>query len=111
MAGASQYPPQYKKEVFKMTADTAKRLLKKDIANMQLEELQRHKVKLIDAWRESTGEYYGYLQAVRDGFMCIVEDATNKSSISYTPNDIWLSHNLISMYDTTDQREKILLNN
>ena len=88
-----------------MTANTAKRLLKEDIANMPLEKLQRHKVRLLDALRESTGEYYGIPQAVRHGFMVAISDRAD----SYTPKDKWLTHNLKCAYDVTCQREQKLL--
>ena len=89
-----------------MKASTAKRLLRENISDMPLEKLQRHKICLLDAWRESTGEYYGMEQAVRDGFMV---DTTTDASIGYTPKDLWLTHNLHAAYTQACERENILL--
>ena len=89
-----------------MTAATARRLLQENIAAMPLEKLQRHKIRLLDAWRESTGELYGFAQAVRDGFMVY---ATSESSTGYAPKDIWLTHNLKCAYEAAHQREQQLL--
>ena len=89
-----------------MTANTAKNLLKKDVANMKLDKLQRHKIRLLDAWRESTGELYGFEQAVRDGFMV---DVTTESSTGYSPKDLWLTHNLKCAYEEAFRREQKLL--
>ena len=88
-----------------MTANTAKRLLEKDISNMPLEKLQHHRVSLLDAWRESTGEYYGIPQAVRDGFMVAISDRAD----SYTPKDKWLTYNLKCVYEEACRQEKKLL--
>lgn len=45
----------------------ARKLLTEDIGRMTLEQLQRHRVKLTDAWRESRAEY-GMGRAAKDGF-------------------------------------------
>ena len=89
-----------------MTAAAAKRLLREDIATMPLKKLQRHKVRLLDAWRESTGETYGMAQAVRDGFMV---EIGSEAATGYSPKDIWLTHNLKTAYEEACEREKILL--
>jgi hypothetical protein len=89
-----------------MTADTARRLMCKDINSMTLEKLQRHKIRLLDAWRESTGEYYGFEQAVRDGFMA---EILSESAQGYTPKDMWLTHRLNFAYEQCCLKEKELL--
>ena len=50
-----------------MKITQARKLLTEDIGRMTLEQLQRHRVKLTDAWRESRAEY-GMGQAAMDGF-------------------------------------------
>ena len=72
---------------------------------MPLEKLQRHKVRLLDAWREATA-FWGMEQAVRDGFML---DATTHSTTGYRPADCWLAHNLNSAYERAKERERALL--
>ena len=89
-----------------MTINTARRLMREDITTMPLEKLQRHKVRLLDAWREATA-YWGMAQAVRDGFMV---DATTSSMTGYRPTDCWLAHNLNSAYEQAQERERTLLN-
>lgn len=67
--------------------------------------MQRHKVKLIDAWRESRAEY-GMGQAVRDGYYIRVlcDQATG-----YAPRDIFLTQNLLTAYQRAVEREAELL--
>ena len=50
-----------------MTYSTAKKLLSVDIDLLSLEELQKYKVKIIDALREANAEY-GYSQAYKKRF-------------------------------------------
>ena len=50
-----------------MNYQTAMRLTTLDINSMTLEQVQRHKVRLLDAWRESRAQY-GFEQAVVNGF-------------------------------------------
>lgn len=73
--------------------------------SLPLEELQRHKVKLIDAWRESRAEY-GMGQAVRDGYYIRVlcDQATG-----YAPRDIFLTPNLDTALQRAIEREAELL--
>ena len=49
---------------------------------MTIEQLQRYKVKVIDAWRESRADY-GIAQAVRDGFYL----QTGEDASEYTPKE------------------------
>ena len=83
----------------------ARELVSVDIDSLTLEELQRHRVRLIDAWRESRAEY-GIGQAVHDGFYVRVlcDQATG-----YAPRDIFLALNLETSYQRAIQREKELL--
>ena len=64
----------------------ARKLLTEDIGRMTLEQLQRHRVKLTDAWRESRAEY-GMGQAAMDGFY----RQTGEDVTEYTPTDLWLT--------------------
>lgn len=78
----------------------AKRLVSEDIETMTIEQLQRYKVKVIDAWRESRADY-GIAQAVRDGFYL----QTGEDASEYTPKDLWLTQNLTRRLDAIDRRE------
>ena len=82
----------------------ARRLLAEDVDTMTLEQLQKYKVKVIDAWRESRA-YYGIGQAVRDGFYL----QTGEDASEYTPKDLWLTQNLVKRHDAIDLRERELL--
>jgi hypothetical protein len=89
-----------------MTAAIARRLLCKTIEDMPLKKLQYHKIRLLDAWRESTGELYGFEQAVRDGFMVSI---ASESAKGYCPKNLWLTHNLKCAYEEACRQEKKLL--
>lgn len=78
----------------------AKRLVSEDIETMTIEQFQRYKVKVIDAWRESRADY-GIAQAVRDGFYL----QTGEDASEYTPKDLWLTQNLTRRLDAIDRRE------
>lgn len=78
----------------------AKRLVSEDIETMTIEQLQRYKVKVIDAWRESRADY-GIAQAVRDGFYL----QTGEDASEYTPKDLWLTQNLTRRLDAIGRRE------
>lgn len=67
---------------------------------MTIEQLQRYKVKVIDAWRESRADY-GIVQAVRDGFYL----QTGEDASEYTPKYLWLTQNLTRRLDAIDRRE------
>ena len=82
----------------------ARKLLTEDVETMTLERLQKYKVKVIDAWRESRADY-GMVQAVRDGFYL----QTGEDASEHTPKDLWLTQNLVKRLDAIDQRERELL--
>lgn len=84
---------------------TARKLALVDVNDLPLEALQRHRVRLIDAWRESCAEYE-VGQAVHDGFYVRVlcDQATG-----YAPRDIFLTQNLKTAYERAVQREPELL--
>lgn len=60
----------------------ARELSRLNIGEMNLEQVQKHKVRLLDAWRESKA-FYGFEQAVRDGFYKVVVDS---AASGYFPN-------------------------
>lgn len=88
-----------------MRYEKARELVRVVPDSLPLEELQRHKVKLIDAWRESRAEY-GMRQAVRDGYYIRVlcDQATG-----YAPRDIFLTPNLDTALQRAIEREAELL--
>lgn len=88
-----------------MKYESAKRLVSVDINGLTLEGVQRHKVRLLDAWRESNGEY-GVEQAYRNGFLVPVVDS---SASGWAPRDIFLTENLRAAFDRAVQKEKELL--
>lgn len=73
-----------------MTYSTAKKLLSVNIDSLSLEELQKYKVKIIDALREASAEY-GYSQACKNGFFIPI---ASESASGYTPKDKFLFKNL-----------------
>lgn len=89
-----------------MNIKTARAILREDIQAMPLEKLQRHKVRLIDAWRASKAQF-GMEQAIRDGFFRRLE---SESASGFVPRDMWLTHNLEYKMDEADKREQKLLN-
>jgi len=82
----------------------ARKLIAEDVETMTLERLQKYKVKVIDAWRESRADY-GVAQAVRDGFYL----QTGEDASEHTPKDLWLTQNLVKRLDAIDARERELL--
>lgn len=88
-----------------MRYETARELVRVDPGSLSLEKLQHHKVRLIDAWRESRAEY-GMKQAIRDGFYLPVlcDQATG-----FAPRDIFLTLNLDAALQRTIKREAELL--
>ena len=82
----------------------AQKLIQVVTENMTLEQLQKYKVKVIDAWRESRADY-GMAQAVRDGFYI----QTGENASEYTPKDLWLTLNLAHKLDEIDRTERELL--
>lgn len=88
-----------------MRYQTAIRLTTLDINNMTLEQVQRHKVRLLDARRESRAQY-GFEQAVRDGFYKIVVDSAAEG---FSPRDMWLTARIHYCLDQAVAREAYLL--
>lgn len=88
-----------------MKYQKAKELLKMDISQMTLEELQKYKIKLLDAWRESRAEY-GYWQAVENGYYKVI---SSESADGFSPKDLWLTANLQNRYDEANGKENELL--
>lgn len=82
----------------------ARVLSRLNIDEMSLEQVQKHKVRLLDAWRESKA-FYGFEQAVRDGFYKVVVDS---AASGYFPADMWLTKTLRERIDQADAREKYL---
>jgi len=89
-----------------MKYQTAKRLTMLDISAMSLTQVQRHKVRLLDAWRESCAQY-GFAQAVRDGIYRVVVDS---GAQGFAPRDMWLTDRLNYCLDAAIDREAYLLN-
>lgn len=83
-----------------MTYSTAMALCRKNIDIMSLEQLQHHKVRLTDAWRESKAEY-GFAQAVKDGFYQIMVDS---GASGFTPLDVWLTNTIENRLDQTENK-------
>lgn len=67
-----------------MKYQTARQLTTLNVETMGLEQVQKHKVRLLDAWRESRAQY-GFAQAVRDGFYRIVVDSCAQG---FVPRDM-----------------------
>lgn len=81
----------------------ARKLLTEDIGRMTLEQLQRHRVKLTDAWRESRAEY-GMGRAAKDGFY------RQTGKMLQVHADRFVAHqNLSHRLDETIERELELL--
>lgn len=87
-----------------MKISAARELCRLNIDQMTLEQLQRHRVKLLDAWRESKA-FYGFEQAVKDGYYKIVVDS---GASGFFPRDVWLTHTLRERLGQTEAREKEL---
>ena len=81
-----------------MTRAKAETLLTIDIATLSLEQLQKHRVKLLDAWRESEAEY-GYKEAVENGFYAVI---TSESASGFTPVNPFLTTNLKYKFNETE---------
>lgn len=73
-----------------MTLKTARNILLEDISTMGLEEIQKHRVRILDALRHCEGKF-GMGFAVREGFFKILE---SDSATGFVPSDLWLAHNL-----------------
>lgn len=90
-----------------MNIKTARNLLNKQVEGMSLEQIQKHKVRLVDAWRESQGDF-GFSQAVRDGFYKVLE---SDSASGFVPTDFWFTHNLSIRLDEVIAKEAEMLQN
>lgn len=88
-----------------MRYQTARNLTTLDISSMTLEQVQRHKVRLLDAWRESRAQY-GFAQAVKDAFYRMVVDSAAQG---FVPRDMWLTDRLNHCLDQASAREAYLL--
>lgn len=83
-----------------MKRQTAEKLLTEDFSKMSLEQLQKYRVKLLDALRESTAEY-GYEQAVKDGYYRPMGDP---GASGFSPRNIHLSTNLNHRFLEVDRK-------
>lgn len=72
-----------------MTLKAAKEIICNDYTKLNENQLQKYKVKLIDAWRYAKGDY-GY----NNDFFVYVGEVK-----AYVPKDYWLLHNIISIMD------------
>ena len=88
-----------------MKFKTAKELVRIDINTLSLEQLQKHKVKVLDALRESEA-FWGMKQAIMDGYYVHVHDT---HSNFLTPRDMFLTTNLSYIYGECVKRERKLL--
>lgn len=88
-----------------MRYQTARNLTTLDINSMTLEQVQHHKVRLLDAWRESRAQY-GFAQAVKDGFYRMIVDSAAQG---FVPRDMWLTDRINHCLDQATAREAYLL--
>lgn len=88
-----------------MRYQTARNLTTLDIDSMTLEQVQRHRIRLLDAWRESRAQY-GFAQAVKDGFYRIVVDSAAEG---FVPRDMWLTDRINHCLEQAEAREAYLL--
>jgi len=92
---------------------TAKRLLREDIEKMDLLTLQKHKVRLLDAWRFAdinvceAWQPNGKLDGVVNGFF--VELICDGVEPTFVPRDWWLAKNLKTTYERCVEIEKQIL--
>ncbi len=83
-----------------MKRTAAEKLLTYDFTKMSLEKLQKFRVKILDAWRESQAEY-GEVQAVKDGYYAVI---TSESASGYVPVNLWLTQNLNQRFLEVEKR-------
>ncbi len=83
-----------------MKRTSAEKLLTYDYNSMSLEELQKFRVKILDAWRESQAEY-GEAQAVKDGYYAVI---ASESAGGYVPVNLWLTKNLNQRFLEVENR-------
>lgn len=84
-----------------MNYSTATNLCRKNIDTMSLEQLQRHKVRLIDAWRDCTA-YWGLPEAAMKGFYKLVDEGIN----GFSPRNPYLQTNIKYCIEQTDKKLK-----
>lgn len=82
-----------------MTRQKAENILCEDISSMNIEQLRKHRVRLIDAWRESKA-FYGMKQACETGFYRPVLD---EYSSGFTPVNMFLTSNLSYRLDEVER--------
>lgn len=88
-----------------MKYQTAKKLTMLDVNAMTLEQVQHHRVRLLDAWRESRAQY-GFKQAVSNGFYRVIIDSAAEG---FVPRDMWLTDRINYCLDQATAREAYLL--
>jgi hypothetical protein len=88
----------------------ARELARVSIEDMDICAVQKHKVRLLDAMRESSAQTYGYEQAIRDGFVKRLGTEYGAGGAQYVPTDLWLQANLESAFARALAREQKLLN-
>lgn len=88
-----------------MNRKQAELLATVELDQLSLEQLQRHRVKLIDAWRESRADY-GMEQAVSDGFYAPFYEYGG----GYVPKNKFLTLNLSYLIQRATEREEFLFN-
>jgi hypothetical protein len=86
----------------KLNAKKAVELTRIDITALTLEQLQRHRVKLVSALYEARGDF-GIVQAVKDGYMLPV---ASESASGFVPKYLYLNINLGFALDCTVALEK-----
>ncbi len=88
-----------------MKYQTARRLTTLNVEEMSLMQVQKHRIRLLDAWRESRAQY-GFAQAVQNGFYRIVVDS---GAQGFMPRDLWLTDRLNYCLEAAAAREAYLL--
>lgn len=88
-----------------MNIRTAQNFLRENYNTMALEELQRFRVRLVDAIYHADGSY-GMAQGIAEGFYKIIE---SESASGFFPSDMWLAHNLNWTLGEVRKREAELL--
>ena len=88
-----------------MNIRTAQNLLRENYKTLTLEQLQRFRVRIVDAIYHADGSY-GMVQGVAEGFFKILE---SESASGFVPSDMWLAHNLNWTLGEVRKREADLL--
>lgn len=82
-----------------MTRQKAENILCEDISSMNIEQLRKHRVRLIDAWRESKA-FYGMKQACETGFYRLILD---DYASGFAPVNIFLTSSLSYRLDEVER--------